>query len=157
MSTFCIGSIAEWLTAFIALGALIFSYVQIKNYKKQGRIELLSDYNKRFCANEELKVVGKYLEKECGLNHHYNVPEPDDHQVEMFMRFFEEIELLINEGAMDEETVYYMFSYYALEFDKKKNKWKRVDYESGNWKIFRMFINRMKRIQDTVAMVNPQI
>lgn len=157
MFTICFGSIADWFTTLIALGALIFSYIQIKSYKKQGRIELLTDYNKRFSENDDLKVVGKYLEKECGLKHHYEVPEPDDHQVEMFMRFFEEIELLISERAMDEDIVYYMFSYYALEFEKRRNKWKRVDYESGDWKYFRMFISRMKRIQDTVAMVNPRI
>ena len=67
MFTICFGSIADWFTTLIALGALIFSYIQIKSYKKQGRIELLTDYNKRFSENDDLKVVGKYLEKECGL------------------------------------------------------------------------------------------
>ena len=102
----------------------------------------------------QLSQVSNFLNQEGGGVQVDVVLEPDDHQVEMFMRFFEEIELLIQENAMDEETVYYMFSYYVLEFDKRKDRWSRVDYDSADWQYFQSFIQRMKRNRDSKMKVN---
>ena len=95
-----------------------------------------------------ISAVVKYLEKEDGLTHKTNVIEPDDHDVEMFMRFFEELELLIRAKSIDEKVVSYMFFHYVQTFDRLKDKWRNVEYDSEDWRLFHDFHARMKRIRE---------
>ncbi len=131
------------LATIVAIVIAVFQYFTIR---KQNKLELLTKYNARYCINEDMGRVIKYLEKYDGLNHHGEVYKPDDHQVEMFMRFFEEIELLIKQNAMEEEAVYYMFSYYVLKFEDIIKEWPHIEYNTKNWKEFHEFVARMKKI-----------
>ena len=88
----------EWLGVlgfFVAIVSLIVSFGQYKLHRKQMKTELLSKYCARYNIDKCIISVVKYLEKEEGLTHKCNVREPDDHEVELFMRYFEELELLI--------------------------------------------------------------
>lgn len=140
--------LALLLTPLITLLTVIIAFREYYRKRKQDKIELFIKYNARFCINEDVMRVTKYLEKYVGLNHHGEVYTPDDHQVEMFMRYFEELEFLIESGAIDEEIVSYMFSYYVFEFEKRKDEWKNVGYEEEGWRVFRNFVNRMHRIKN---------
>lgn len=117
-------------------------------HKKQLRTELLMNYSVRYCTNEDISSVVKYLEQEEGLKLHKKVEIPDDHEVEMFMRFFEELELLIVAKAIDAKIVFYMFYFYLHTFEKHKDMWKNVGYEDNEWKVFREFVDRMKKLKE---------
>lgn len=112
------------------------------------RIEFFSKYCARYNMNKDLIAVIKYLEQEEGLKLNYKAKVPDDHQVEMFMRYFEELELLIRAKSIDEKIVYYMFIHYLFTFEKLKHKWKNVGYNSDNWKLFHDLMSRMKKIKE---------
>ena len=130
----------------VAMFSLCVSVWQYKLHKRQMKTELLSKYCARYCINKEITAVVRFIEKKEGLSHRCDVEEPDDHEVEIFMRFFEELELLIRAKSLDEKIVYYIFFYYVQTFVKIKDKWKRIDYESDNWKVFHEFYSRMKKI-----------
>ena len=66
----------------------------------------------------------------------------------MFMRFFEELELLIVADTIDEKIVSYMFFYYLQIFEKHKEEWKNIGYENKEWKIFHDFMHRMKKLRE---------
>ncbi len=64
------------------------------------------------------------------------------------MHYFEEIELLIRAKSIDEKVVSYMFFYYLQTFEKLKDNWKGIDYESNDWKVFHEFLIRMKKVRE---------
>ena len=88
------------------------------------------------------------MEQEEGLQLHEKIEKPDDHEVEMFMRFFEELELLIVSKAIDEKIVSYMFYYYLHTFEKYKDQWQNVGYEDKEWNLFHEFMDRMKKLRE---------
>jgi len=140
----------EWLGVlgfFVAIVSLIVSFGQYKLHRKQMKTELLSKYCARYNIDKCIISVVKYLEKEEGLTHKCNVREPDDHEVELFMRYFEELELLIRAKSIEEKVVSYMFYHYVDTFVKLKDKWRNVDYESNDWKVFHEFYARMQKIR----------
>ena len=132
----------------VSIIALIVSYWQYKLHRKQLKTELLTKYNVRYSIDKDISKVVKYLEQEEGLQLHEKVDIPDEHEVEMFMRFFEELELLIKAKAIDEKIVSYMFFYYLQSFEKHKDKWENVGYEDKEWKVFHEFLNRMKKLNE---------
>jgi len=132
----------------IAIISLLVSFCQYKLHKRQLKTELLSKYCVRYSVNQEISSVVKYLEKEEGLNLKKGGEMPDDHEVEMFMRFFEEIELLIRSNSIDEKVVSYMFYFYLQTFDKLKDNWPNIDYGSEDWKVFHEFNARMKKVRE---------
>lgn len=150
MCTSDISFIISALSIAIAVFSLLVSIWQYKIHKRQLKTELFSKYCTRYSINSDICAVVKYLEKEEGLNvtDKNNVSKPNDHQVEMFMRFFEELELLIRSDSLDEEIVSYMFYYYLQTFSRLKENWKNIEYDSENWKIFHQFMDRMKRIKE---------
>lgn len=143
-----IANILGVLGFFVAIISLIVSVWQYKLHRRQMRAEVLSKYCARYCIDKNITAVVKFLEKEEGLSHKYNVKEPDDHEVEMFMRYFEELELMIRAKSIDEDVASYMFFHYLQTFDKLKEKWKNVEYESDDWKVFHEFYARMKKVRE---------
>ena len=141
----------EFLGVFsfiVSIIALTVSYWQYKLHRRQLRTELLTKYNVRYSIDKDISRVVKYLEQEEGLQLHEKIEKPDDHEVEMFMRFFEELELLIVSKAIDEKIVSYMFYHYLQTFEKYKDQWKNVGYEDEEWKVFHEFMERMKKIRE---------
>lgn len=89
-----------------------------------------------------------YLEHLDGLKHNKEVKKPDGHDVEMFMRFFEELDMLIESKQMDKNKVYYMFAYYLLVFDSHRSEFNITDYDSGCWKHFKNIVIEMNKIKN---------
>ena len=93
---------------------------------------------------------------------------PGIHKKEMFMRFFEELYLHIEDNKIDERESCRLFSYYALKFDKikdfrlditdylsveeensaqlDKNKKKLLKY----WSNYRKYVKEMSSIWETI-------
>lgn len=131
----------------VAIISLAISFWQYKLHRKQMKTELLSKYCARYCVDKDISNVVRFLEQEEGLDLRKPAEKPDDHEVEMFMRYFEELELLIRAKSIDEKVVSYMFFHYLQTFCRLKENWKKVEYESEEWKVFHEFVERMKSVR----------
>ena len=66
--------------------------------------------------------------------------------LEMFMRFFEELQYVIEQKGLSKEITFDMFSFYALEAKPLLENCTE-DYKKENWKRFRTFVEDMECIK----------
>lgn len=160
---------------FIAtLFATLYAVVQYHYHKKEHRINLLGEYNKRYATDKNIQEVITWMLKVAIVNDDGEIVnaepyrcycKPSIHEKEMFMRFFEELYLHIENGSMDKRQVCKLFSYYAIKFDEiKEFRLDITDYKSKEeleneekdkeeegiaytkkyWTNYRKFVNEMK-------------
>lgn len=106
-------SIQAWTSlvmALIAFIALIIAYGEYKVHKKINEHQLFSQLNIRYQGNEDIQCVIKYL----------RAIEPSDikptvYQLEIFLRFFEELGMYMETDSIDAKTVNNFFGHYLKE------------------------------------------
>ena len=150
-----IGSYAEFLTALVALFAFIVTLLEYLSSKDAKQAQVLSEYNKRYTEDPNIIKVVKYLnyiDKDGNINNP-NRDIPSNYEVEMFMRFFEEIELQIRTGRLDDKDVNNLFVYYAYKLGKTDNQALRNslgvtedDYEK-NWDGFKRIVENYDKFK----------
>ncbi len=117
-----VGDYAEFVTAIVALLAFIITIYEYNMRKDAKQAQVLSEYNKRYTEDPNVVKVVKYLcytDKDGKINN--PKPEkPSNYEVEMFMRFFEELELQIRCYRIEEKAVYDLFVYYANKLNDSK-------------------------------------
>ena len=88
-----LGSCAEILTAVIALLASIVTYNEYISVKDSKQAQVLSEYNKRYSEDPNIVAVVQYLNyiDTDGMANNPVRRKPSNYEVEMFMRFFEEL------------------------------------------------------------------
>lgn len=118
-----IGSHAELLTAIIALLAFTITLSEYYVKKDSNQAQVLSEYNQRYTEDRNVVKVVKYLNyyDENGAVNNPIPAKPSNYEVEMFMRFFEELNEQIKKNRISEECVYNLFVYYAFKIDKDEN------------------------------------
>jgi hypothetical protein len=103
-------SIQAWTSlvmALIAFIALIIAYGEYKAHKKINEHQLFSQLNIRYQGNEDIQCVIKYL----------RTIEPSDikptvYQLEIFLRFFEELGMYMETDSIEAKTVKNFFGHY---------------------------------------------
>lgn len=104
------------------------------------------------------------------IRFYYN---PGIHEKEMFMRFFEELYLHIDNKSLDKEQVCLLFSYYAIKFDEIKEfrlditdyyskveleKRGKTDDKKDNynkyWTNYRKFVDEMRKEWKKIEEMN---
>ena len=157
-------AISSFLTALIAGFALVVSIVEYRNHIKREKAKTLSNFNERYVNDKSIERVTKLLTKY--LDDGENNEEKDDikkqfsqlelYDIEMFIRFFEEVEYAIEAGALDEKEIRYMFAYYALAAAETKPVKKEIT--TDDWYVFKHFVSRMNRIKplddETISNLN---
>ena len=132
-----LGSVAELLTCFLAIFAFTISYKEYRNHKKRERISILTQLSERYASDPNISSVVRYLEdledKKINSN------PPDIHQIELFMRFFEEVSCLMNAKSVKDNI------------DKFP---KELEYDKGFWILFRRFVERMKKAKAKIYCYN---
>ena len=66
----------------------------------------------------------------------YIINKPSTHDAEMFMRFFEEMQIQIDKNRLEKEQVFDLFAYYAMVFDANKRIRENLgikDYDKDEW------------------------
>lgn len=127
-----------------ALFAIIVAFFEYKQLKGRRKSELFSELNKRYLADEKnIQPVIRYLS-----HLHPNAPVPEGYQIELFLRFFEEIDVYLKEEALDEETTYHLFAYYCLEiFEPEWNHLlESIIFRQEEWPLLSDFLERMKSV-----------
>lgn len=135
----------EWVSLVIAFIALVFTIVEYIKYKKRFRVEILCKFNERYQKDNEIKCVTEFLEK---LEDGKSDKIPDVHELEMYMRFYEELYFLIKSGAMRMGVAYYMFGHYVMIFDDNKRELpKDLHYDAEYWEIFRSMVDELRNFE----------
>lgn len=135
------GSYAELFMACLAFITLLISACEYCWHKKRERVCVLENYNARYAGDEEIKAVVTYLE---ALEENKERTEPNVHQLEMYMRFCEELYFLIKSKSMKRNIAYYMFGHYVLIFNTENKKWiEKLGYNEKYWTVFRKFVCEM--------------
>ena len=142
-----IAQVAQVIIALAAIIGIFFNAKQYNIFMKQLKTDAFIRYSANYSMSKEVSTVVKYLEQMDGLKHKLEVVGPDSHDIEIFMHYFEEIELLIESKIMDEQMVYDMFSYYLFVFERNIKEFDIEDYESNSWSIFRHLLVRLNTIK----------
>lgn len=96
----------------IAIAAAIISLVQLRSHNAKENNKLLSQLNKRYTGNKDVQVVVKYLRKKDPSN-----DEPDAYQVELFLRFFEELGVYLKTKSIKKKDVKEFFGFYFNQYE----------------------------------------
>lgn len=135
----------EFGTIITALFAIVVAFFEYKQLKGRRKSELFSELNKRYLADEKnIQPVIRYLS-----HLHPNAPVPEGYQIELFLRFFEEIDVYLKEEALDEETTYHLFAYYCLEIFKPEfiSLLEGINFQEEEWPLLSDFLERMKSVK----------
>ena len=110
----CVAESVSALVAFLALVvAIITAWFAWREYKRMVRhkqCEVFAQYNERYENSEYIQKVVKY----CTFKTDNPKEVPTVHDKEMFLRFFEELDLMIQEDYISKEQVGNYFSYYFM-------------------------------------------
>lgn len=151
----------------------LFAIYEYENHKREVQVNLLCQYNQRYSTDCNIRTMLEWMLKVSisndkgdivGVDLSKSYFTPGVNTKELFMRFFEELYLQIEEGNLNAQDVYELFAYYAIKFDKHNEFHKEiVDYTSKedveklpesernevnkNWKKFSKFIDKMNEIE----------
>ena len=138
------GNICNCLMVLTTIVALIISFIQYRLHKEKVRSMIFTKLNKRYLENSDIQTVVKYLSK-TGPSQ----KKPDDYQTELFLRFFEELDVYIQSKALNPKIVEQLFGYYLRELfisNKGKDLLKICDYQKNEWPYIEEFIDSMKKV-----------
>lgn len=135
--------LASLLTASIATAAFIYTKKEYRLHIEREQSQTLSKFNERYCADKNIEAVVKYL---IGKRDGATVAMPTTYQLELFLRFYEELEYALSKKMLDENLIFEMFSYYALAaYYSEEFMLKYLD--ENCWNRFLAFVGRMRRIE----------
>ncbi len=99
--------IIDLLILIVALAAFILSLFELHSYKQKETNKLLSQLNQRYLESNDLQTVVKYLReiKPDDI-------EPSEYQIELFLRFFEELNVYLRHGNLKPDDVKTFFNFY---------------------------------------------
>lgn len=103
------------LSDFIAAGTaiativvtIIVSWYEYHLHKDRERSKVFSKLNKRYLENKDVQAVVKYLSQTGPVQE-----APDDYQIELFLRFFEELCVYLKSKSFEPQPVEQLFGYY---------------------------------------------
>jgi hypothetical protein len=111
--------LADVVTAIITLFAFVWATKEYDLHKETLKAKVLSEYNKRYTEDPNIVRVVRYLQNYRDSNS-YQCYKLTKQEIQMFMRFFEELKVQINHGRIDEEDVFELFTYYASYLNEKR-------------------------------------
>lgn len=107
--------IVQILLFVVACSALWQGFREYKSHKQKEDNKLFSQLNKRYLNNEDIQKVVKYLRDQEPSDE-----EPDLYQLELFLRFFEELGIYMKTNSLDTELVDDFFGFYLRQLYKTK-------------------------------------
>ena len=154
---------ASWISDLATVAGVGYAAMQYCAYKEQEKTVILSKYNERYATDQNIQKVVNYLlwkenpqyiddEKKKIDKTLYGGECEDDikptrNQVEMFMRFIEELQVSIDAGRLDEKIAKTLFAYYADKINSCYNDklettedWLPKNYSFDVWPYFHKFV-----------------
>lgn len=132
----------------------LVTFCKYEESVERKRIQYLLDFGNKYTSDNEIKEVLVFLEnleddnmykKEyLTPNNTYSEEALSIHSLEMFMRFIEELEILIRGKAISESAALNLFGYYTIILDKYHGRWPQLKYEKEFWNVYRTFVEKAK-------------
>ena len=129
--------------------AVIYAVVEHQNHKDEEKTKILCEYNYRYSTDKNISKVVRWILKVAktdkdgviiDIDLEMSSTRPDIYDKEIFMRFFEELQTMIDEGLMNPKDASNMFGFYAKQFHKySKLRTDITDYDTDLWEKFRKF------------------
>ena len=122
-------NIINLLILLVALAAFVISVKEWYIHKTKEYNKLLSQLNERYINNMDIQTVVKYLR--------YTEPsdsQPNAYQIDLFLRFFEELGVYLENNSLKKEDVRTFFNFYLEQFfgtDCGQLLQKRSEYKKG--------------------------
>lgn len=139
-------SFPEWGMFCLTIGALIFSLLEYLAYKKREKMTVFSEYSKRYVEDPNIKCVVEFL---IAYFENVNVKTaiPSIYQKEMFLRYFEELEFMIEKKKINEDDIAEFFVYYAVAAAMCQPFVQGTELESNSerndvWRRYRLLVKR---------------
>ncbi|MCR5362804.1 MAG: hypothetical protein K6E73_12475 [Bacteroidales bacterium] len=147
---------STFATALFALCALIYSWVEYRAHKKRAKAEVLRRYNERYYENNAVQYIVKYIYNNASKKRCPNPKKKFYLNLELFLRFFEEIQYSIVTDSIDKKEVRYILGYYAMRAIQCKKIKKTINDKPKAWIDFIYFVKTMNEIKNIPANENPQ-
>ncbi len=148
-----ISYIAELMSAIIAGVALMCAIKEYRKHKEHKECDVLTRYHERYNNDTHIEKVLHYYLDSKNKEDNDKFGALDDHDKEMFFRFFEEIELMIQKKYLYEEDVKKLFIFYFMVFWEFEDF--LLDSDKDYWPLAKELYNRFKcdkELMDTVEL-----
>ena len=142
------------ITSIVGVLSLYIVYEKYVEYLKRNRIQYLLEFGKKYSEDKEIKEVvefmehleenNMYMDYEMNADNTYKESALEIHSIEMFMRFIEELELLIRPGSISESSALNLFGHYTIILDKYHSRWPDLKYDEDFWNVYRSFVEKAK-------------
>lgn len=148
------GTIADYLMLIMTIITIVLATKEYRSAKQREKYAVFSEYSKRYSEDENIKATSEFI---IAYLNGEKLPDLTINQKEMFLRFFEELEMQIEKGRMDKEVVEDFFVYYAvaaamcppfLQGTELINGKDRMDL----WQRYRKLIKRYESMEQGVVM-----
>jgi hypothetical protein len=121
----------------VAIIAVVISIIQLRSHNYREDRKLFSQLNDRYVNNKNIQDVVRYLRDFD--------PEdtmPSSYQVELFLRFFEELGMYLETKSINEKDVYVFFDYYFERFENSTTGTKLaviIHQNHKSWKYLNVY------------------
>lgn len=138
-------NISDAIPASVAMTGVLLTAFSYYKYKEEQRVKMTASYNKEYRTDSRIQEVLRFLIEHSEQEHEPRIDAETINQREMFLRFFEEIQYLIDQNLIEEKQAYDLFGYYANEAWKMKDAFiPNFGDELDNWEKLNSFIKGYK-------------
>lgn len=105
-----IGILIDLATLFLAIIAVWRTWKEYNSHKQREYHKLFSQLNRRYERNNDMQDVVRYLRNKAPFGE-----KPSMYQLEVFLRFFEELGLYMKTDSLKAKDVDKFFGYYLRQ------------------------------------------
>ena len=144
-STSEVTNIITIIGTVIAIFTLWKGIHEYQEHMKRQRIQYLLDMGRKYSEDKSITKVVNCLEKlsteeEKSKTTTIKNTDLDIHDIEIFMRFIEELQMLIDAKVVNKPATLYLFGFYVKTFDKHHIRFEKLDdYNETYWGAFIKF------------------
>lgn len=127
----------------VAVVAAVISVVEIQIHKRKEDRKLFSRLNERYIGNEDIQAVVRYLR-----DFDQDDTIPSSYQVELFLRFFEELGLYLKTRSIKAKDVWHFFDFYFEQFETTPNGKElaeKIHQNHKSWKYLNVYREKMMK------------
>ena len=134
------------LGSLVGLLTLIKAVYEYTKQSAQKRAEEFFKIDRIFVENKEFMKLIQLLDDDSEELIDFDIKVKTN-----FLRFYENVALMINSGLIRKHVAHYMFSYYSLNCWDSDKFWESFDREDAYWALFVQFVKDMKAIDNNFS------
>lgn len=168
----CKPNVIDIIEVALALLTIIYTFREYQLHVDKNKAQVFENYNIRYEKNIKwqriVEAISFCIEKKNYNTVSYSKKLEDrlrtedqsriDNNLELFMRFFEELEIQIRRKRIDEDVVRDVFAYYAVAnsilLEKDTDLANRIYYasekEDETWELYHRFVRRFKNLRKSI-------